>query len=212
MFYILHLSSLQYPPLCIRTSINTAFCDFGQDIDYIVKMIENIDISANDITLKSKEGSNNINLILDFIDKLNFQLNEVTGKIHGLGVSINKINEITELINNISDQTNLLALNAAIEAARAGEAGRGFSVVAEEIRKLAEQSKTSSSNINLLLKNLSIESNEVVVNTENANSQMTDHTSIINGVAVSLKEIMLGIEEILPVIHSASESLSNAND
>lgn len=194
------------------TSISKAFSEFGQDIECIVKLIQNIDTSANDITLKSEEGSNNINLIVDFMGKLNIQLNQVTQKIQGLGVSINKINEITGLINDISDQTNLLALNAAIEAARAGEAGRGFSVVADEIRKLAEQSKTSSQNINILLKNLSSESNEVVVNTENVNSQMINQTSIINGVADSLKDIMIGIEGILPQIHEVSNSLSDANN
>lgn len=194
------------------TSINKAFSDFGQDIESIVNLIKNIDTSVNDITVKSKEGSNNINLILDFIGQLSFQLNQVTERIKGLGDSVNKINEITNLINSIADQTNLLALNASIEAARAGEAGRGFSVVADEIGKLAEQSKISSKNINILLKNLSLESNEVVVNTENVNSQMMKQTNIMNGVGVSLKDIMIGIEKILPEIHSVNNSLSAANN
>ncbi len=193
------------------TSINTDFRDFGKDIDEIVQQIENIDACAIEISIKSNEGSNNINLILDFIEKLCLELNRVNEKIKGLGVSIDKINEITNLINSIADHTNLLALNASIEAARAGEAGKGFSVVAEEIGKLAEQSKVSSQNINNLLKNLSVESDEVVENTEVVNNHIMSQTGIINGVAVSLKEIIAGIEEILPHIHSASNSLSDIN-
>lgn len=194
------------------TNINQIFSDFGGDIDNIVCLMQDINTSAKDITLKSNESSNNISLIIDFIDKLSLQLNQVTGKIQGLGVSINKINEITNLINSIAEQTNLLALNASIEAARAGEAGKGFSVVADEIGKLAEQSKESSQNINQLLNNLSLESSQVVDNTENVNSQMMSQNSIISGVAGSLKDIMIGIEGILPKIHSASDSLSDINN
>lgn len=72
---------------------------------------------------------------------------DFTTRFNALGINLNKVNEITVLINAVSDQTNLLALNAAIEAARAGEAGRGFSIVADEIRKLAEEMSASSQEI-----------------------------------------------------------------
>jgi methyl-accepting chemotaxis protein len=192
--------------------MNEIFSDFGQSIEHIVQLMGNLYEGSNNIKVKSTKGSSAIDTLLNTIVGLNTHFKDVTTKIQGLSSSITKINDITNLINNIAEQTNLLALNAAIEAARAGDAGRGFSIVADEIRKLAEQSKESAQSINELLKNLSSESNLVVVDTENVDYQMLNQTKIINDVAVSLKEIMTDIEQLLPQIQTANSSIVDANN
>ncbi|WP_406541677.1 methyl-accepting chemotaxis protein [Clostridium ljungdahlii] len=153
-----------------------------------------------------------MNLLIKSINDLNVQFKSVAEKIQGLGANIDKISDITNLINDISDQTNLLALNASIEASRAGEAGKGFSVVADEIRILAEQSKTSSESINELLKNVSNQSNAVVADTKNVDCQFSNQIGIVNNIASSFRVIIDDIEKLLPGINLVNKSMIEADN
>ncbi|WPC39267.1 methyl-accepting chemotaxis protein [Clostridium sp. JS66] len=126
--------------------------------------------------------------------------------------SNSKLNLLTDSINDISYQTNLLALNASIEASRAGEAGRGFSVVTDEIRILAEQSKMSSQNISELLKNVSKQSSNVVTDTKNVDFQFSNQIGIVNSIASSFSEIISDIEKLLPGISLVNKSIIEANN
>jgi len=98
-------------------------------------------IFANEIT---QEGSKAIQDIITSIKNISDSSDEVIGKIYELQKLSNKINEVVTIITDISDQTNLLSINASIEAARAGEYGKGFSVIADDVKKLAEESNKSS--------------------------------------------------------------------
>jgi methyl-accepting chemotaxis protein len=103
--------------------------------------------SMNESNHEVKEGSENLQSVMDTMDSIKEQTERLSDTIKSLADSSVHIGEILNVINDIADQTNLLALNAAIEAARAGDAGRGFAVVADEVRKLAERTQKSTSEI-----------------------------------------------------------------
>ncbi len=142
--------------------------------DKMEKTTENI---MDDISRGSKSVADSV----DMINHLRTETEGVSAVISDLGNTSNQIGQITELISGIADQTNLLALNAAIEAARAGEAGKGFSVVADEIRKLAEESADASRKIATLIV-------EVKNGVETAVNKMDDSIKSVHASVQSIEE------------------------
>jgi methyl-accepting chemotaxis protein len=110
-------------------------------------------------------------------------------KIKGLGERSLEIGAIIEVINEIATQTNLLALNAAIEAARAGEQGRGFAVVADEVRKLAERAARATKDITGLIKGIQVETSEAVTVMEEGTREVEEGTKLADQAGAALREI-----------------------
>ncbi|MCT4596802.1 MAG: methyl-accepting chemotaxis protein [Vallitalea sp.] len=151
----------------------------------------------------TNEGARLIEGVVESIDEVKKSSLYVSQVINDLKISSDKISNIVLMMTNISDQTNLLALNAAIEAARAGEAGKGFAVVAEEVRKLAEESKTSAHNITNLISdiqqkidntnNIIMEESDLVkksVNNAHSTSQAFDKIQdLVNGISFKIENI-----------------------
>lgn len=131
--------------------------------------------------------------------------------VEELFVKAQNIGEIVNTINSIAEQTNLLALNAAIEAARAGEAGRGFAVVADEIRKLAEQSKQSTEKINQILGGIKREIDRVANATKDLVSSIQYMIQQLNHVMGSLKEITQHVNEIAAMTSNLATSAEQQN-
>ncbi len=125
---------------------------------------------------------------------------EVAAAITELSDKSKEIGQILEVIRGISDQTNLLALNAAIEAARAGEAGKGFSVVADEIRKLAEQSNSSVKQIDLIIK-------EVQAGVSSAVDKMDKSKAVVHEQTKSLENTIAAFDNIASVVETLSHKV-----
>lgn len=181
--------------------------NFGAEIHKAVASIEEINSTANLINVKAKHSNEDLVVLENSITSIAISFEDIKNKIGGLESNISEITQISNLINSIAEQTNLLALNAAIEAARAGEAGRGFSVVAEEIRKLAEQSKHSSGNINNLLQGISSESEAVALSSHNAHNILQNQVEVIKASITSFKEIVENIESVIPKINEVNNNI-----
>ncbi|MFA7533431.1 MAG: methyl-accepting chemotaxis protein, partial [Tissierellaceae bacterium] len=144
-----------------------------------------------------EDGTNVVNHVIGQMDNIKNSTYEVRSSLENIENSSAKMDEILIVIQNIAEQTNLLALNAAIEAARAGEAGRGFSVVADEIRKLADQTKSSTNEINEIIKD-----NHHMILTANQNMEFSD-IEVIKGIekANDTKNTFDAIAEVINDMH-----------
>jgi len=117
------------------------------------------------------------------------QIQETAKRIKRLGESSQEIGEITELISDITEQTNVLALNAAIQAASAGEAGRGFSVVAEEVQRLAERSADATRQIAALVKAIQTDTQDAIAAMERSTQGVVEGARLTDGAGTALSEI-----------------------
>jgi methyl-accepting chemotaxis protein len=161
---------------------------------------------AEQTTARANEGRTAVDATSVGITRIAENAHEVRERTLRLGELGQEIGSILQLINEIADQTNLLALNAAIEAARAGESGRGFSVVAEEVRKLAERSQGATKDIQALIAEIRTETEQMLRVTEGSVSSVTQGTSAADSATAALS----GIAEMAERTNSAAKEISIA--
>lgn len=165
--------------------------------------IHKIADSGNDMTNTSNDAAEFISKGHEESKQVVAQIKDVQEMFHQAGTKVaelsnqsKQIQEITVVMTGIAEQTNLLALNAAIEAARAGEAGKGFAVVADEVRKLAEQSKQSAEEIRTLIDNFELVTNEVSDVVDVTSAKVTEGTESVQEIGNMLERIVLMINQI----------------
>jgi len=183
--------------------------EFSHKLSGMVMEIQTVDSNSREISIMANDSSNEMNGLNQSVTNVSNSFKIFYNKITELGRNVNKINQITNLINDVADQTNLLALNASIEAARAGEAGKGFSVVADEIGKLAEQSKESSENISKLITGISKDTDIIVGDSVNMDNELMNQVNVIEKSITSFRKIIEAVDEVIPKIESVKNSAQN---
>ena len=140
------------------------------------------------------------------------QIQDTSKRIKRLGESSQEIGEITELISDITEQTNVLALNAAIQAASAGEAGRGFSVVAEEVQRLAERSAEATKQISALVKAIQTDTQDAVAAMERSTQGVVEGAKLSDNAGTALVQIDAVSRRLAELIQEISNSASREAD
>ena len=180
-----------------------------------LKSISNSTVMMNDQALEidriSNESQASMKQVTHSIHNFNDEFKNYAQEIHSFKQHVEQINQITDVIETIARQTNLLALNAAIEAARAGDAGKGFSVVAEEIRHLAEQSQVSAQDISKIIDFLSENTHKLTEGTTVIANSLTEQTQSIEQSIDVFQEIVVAIHDMMPQIQTVHEDTSMVN-
>ena len=157
------------------------------------------------------KGGDAVDQSLIKMNKIADVVNKSADTVFSLGQNSDKIGEIVQVIDDIADQTNLLALNAAIEAARAGEQGRGFAVVADEVRKLAERTSKATKEISTMIRDIQNDTGKAVSSMKEGTKEVEVGKTLFSEAGSILTEIVDGgnkVSEIINQVASASEEQS----
>ncbi len=150
------------------------------------------------------QGSQAVQNTISGMNEIRTQIQETSKRIKRLGESSQEISEIVELISDITEQTNILALNAAIQAASAGEAGRGFTVVAEEVQRLAERSSEATKQISAIVKTIQTDTHGAVMAMEKSTEGVVEGARVADAAGQALTEIETVTNNLARLIQSIS--------
>ncbi|MFS0821608.1 methyl-accepting chemotaxis protein [Bacillus sp. 1P02SD] len=177
--------------------------------------IQQIEVNAQTVSRTSVEalaivenGEQAIKESIQQMQNINTSVSDLGKIIYSLGERSEEINQIVNVISDIASQTNLLALNAAIEAARAGEHGKGFAVVADEVRKLAEQSAKSTESIRRLITSIQEDTKQAVESMNHGTEETEKGINVVNNAGSSFKQIQQFVDDVSSQIQEVSASIA----
>ncbi len=182
--------------------------DMAQRINQVSSQAQESALVARQSLQAAELGLGAVQNAIGGMNSIRDQIQETSKRIKRLGESSQEIGEITELISDITEQTNVLALNAAIQAASAGEAGRGFSVVAEEVQRLAERSADATRQIAALVKAIQTDTQDAVAAMERSTQGVVEGAKLSDNAGSALSEIDSVSRRLAMLIEQISDSAS----
>lgn len=192
--------------------VRTAIDEMGISITEVAADATAVASAANQARDVALQGNQNMQKSVTATDRIVDSVANSSAAIAELSQQIELISQVTQVIRDIADQTNLLALNAAIEAARAGEQGRGFAVVADEVRKLAERTAASTLSITETVNSVSGKTAQVVATMAKVSADVNDNAEISHTTRTLLGEIVAAASEVTRLIQHTTDATQKQTD
>lgn len=190
----------------------TSIDNLNSAVKEIAQKTVDVVASANDASTMADEGQQVVNKAVQGIQQVAVTVSESALLMAALGQRSDQIGQIVNVIKDIAEQTNLLALNAAIEAARAGEQGRGFAVVADEVRKLSERTATATAEISKMISAIQSETGSAVTTMEKGSRQVSDGVALANQAGQSLQNINTSVKRVVAMIAQISDATRSQSE